>query len=112
MRLGIIATVASASALLGFAPAQAADIEWEVNNPFRFYKVDSSFALHEKAFAEVRGDPNGAIPPDVIWRIERRLNDPDCKDASTPAACAATKRAHYEERRLGWAAKTDRKSVV
>jgi len=106
MRLRMIATVASASALLGFGAAQAADIEWEVNNPFRFYKVDSSFALHEKAFAEVRGDPSRPIPPDVIWRIERRLNDPDCKDASTPAACAATKRAHYEERRLGWAAKT------
>src|SRR5215470_5416500 len=106
MRLRMIATVASASALLGFGAAQAADIEWEVNNPFRFYKVDSSFALHEKAFAEVRGDANGPIPPDVIWRIERRLNDPDCKDPSTPANCAATKRAHYEERRLGWAAKT------
>jgi lysophospholipase L1-like esterase len=106
MWLRMIATVASASALLGFAPAQAADIEWEVNNPFRFYKVDTSFALHEKAFAEVRGDPNGPIPPDVIWRVERRLNDPDCKDSSTPANCAATKRAHYEQSRLGWAAKT------
>jgi len=106
MRLRMIATVASAFALLGFGTAQAADIEWEVNNPFCFYKVDSSFALHEKAFAEVRGDANGPIPPDVIWRIERRLNDPDCKDATSPANCAATKRAHYEERRLGWAAKT------
>ena len=107
MRLRMIATVASASALLGtFGPALAADIEWEVDNPFRFYKVDSSFALHEKAFAEVRGDPGSPIPPDVIWRIERHLNDPDCKNASTPATCAATKRAHYEESRLGWAAKT------
>ena len=107
MRLRMIATIASASALLGtFGAAQAADIEWEVDNPFRFYKVDSSFELHEKAFAAVRGDPSGPIPTDVIWRIERRLNDPDCKDASSPAACAATGRAHYEESRLGWAAKT------
>ncbi|HXW25214.1 MAG TPA: hypothetical protein VEK73_10730, partial [Xanthobacteraceae bacterium] len=107
MRLRMIATIASVSGLLGGSTyAQAADIEWEVNNPFRFYKVDSSFALHEKAFAEVRGDPNGPLPPDVIWRIERRLNDPDCKDASTPANCAATKRAHYDQSRLGWAAKT------
>ncbi|HML14484.1 MAG TPA: hypothetical protein VK456_14345 [Xanthobacteraceae bacterium] len=103
----MIATIASLSGLFGgFGLAHAADIEWEVDNPFRFYKVDSSFALHEKAFAEVRGDPNGPIPADVIWRIERRLNDPDCKDATTPATCAATKRAHYEESRLGWAAKT------
>lgn len=107
MRLRMIAAVASASAMLGgFGPAHAADIEWEVDNPFRFYKVDSSFALHEKAFAEVRGDPSGPIPSDVISRIERRLNDPDCRDASSPAACAATRRAHYEESRLGWAAKT------
>ena len=107
MRLRMIAAVAAGSGLLGgFTYAQAADIEWEVNNPFRFYKVDSSFALHEKAFAEVRGDPNGPIPPDVIWRVERRLNDPDCKDATSPAACAATKRAHYDQSRLGWAAKT------
>ena len=107
MRLRMIAAVAAVSGLLGgFTYAQATDIEWEVNNPFRFYKVDSSFALHEKAFAEVRGDANGPIPPDVIWRIERRLNDPDCKDATSPAACAATKRAHYEQSRLGWAAKT------
>ena len=107
MRLGIIAALASASALLGaFGPARAADIEWQVDNAFRFYKVDSSFALHEKAFAEVRGDPNGPIPADVISRIERRLNDPDCKDATSPANCAATRRAHYEESRLGWAAKT------
>jgi lysophospholipase L1-like esterase len=103
----MIATIASASALLGtFGPAQAADIEWEVDNAFRFYKVDSSFALHEKAFAEVRGDPSGPIPPDVIWRIERRLNDPDCRDSTSPATCAATKRAHYEQSRLGWAATT------
>jgi len=92
MRLGIIAALASASALLGaFGPARAADIEWQVDNAFRFYKVDSSFALHEKAFAEVRGDPNGPIPADVISRIERRLNDPDCKDATSPANCAATR---------------------
>jgi lysophospholipase L1-like esterase len=107
MRLRMIAVIAAVCGLPGgFTYAQAADIEWEVNNPFRFYKVDSSFALHAKAFAEVRGDPNGPIPPDVIWRVERRLNDPDCKDATTPATCAASKRAHYEESRLGWAAKT------
>jgi hypothetical protein len=107
MRPRMIAAIASMSGLLGgFGPAHAADLEWDVDNPFRFYKVDSSFALHEKAFAEVRGDPQAALPADIVWRVERRLNDPDCKDPSTPATCAATARAHYEESRHGWAAKT------
>ena len=48
----------------------------------------------------------GPLPADIIWRIERRLNDPDCRDASTPDTCAATKRARYEQSRLGWAAQT------
>jgi hypothetical protein len=107
MRLRMIATIASMSGLLGgFGLAHAADLEWEVDNPFRFYKVDSSFELHEKAFAAVRGDPQGPLPADIVSKVERRLNDPDCKDATTPATCAATQRAHYEVSRLGWAAKT------
>jgi lysophospholipase L1-like esterase len=107
MRLRMIAAAGSISGLLaGFGVGHAADLEWEVDNPFRFYKVDSSFALHEKAFAEVRGNPQGPLPVDIVWRIERRLNDPDCKDATSPVTCAATKRAHYEQSRLGWAAKT------
>jgi len=107
MRLRMLAAVGSISGLLvGLAPVHAADLEWEVDNPFRFYKADSSFALHEKAFAEVRGDPNGPMPTDIVSRIERRLNEPDCKDATSPVTCAATKRAHYEQSRLGWAAKT------
>jgi lysophospholipase L1-like esterase len=107
MRLRMIAPIAAMSGLLGgLAPAYAADLQWEVDNPFRFYKVDSSFALHEKAFNEVRGDPNAPPPADIVWRIERRLNDPDCKDPTSPATCAATRRAHYTESRLGWAAKT------
>ncbi|HXW27232.1 MAG TPA: hypothetical protein VEK73_20975, partial [Xanthobacteraceae bacterium] len=107
MRLRMIAAIASMSGLLGaLGPSHAADLEWEVDNPFRFYKVDSSFELHEKAFTEARGDPNGALPADIVWRIERRLNDPDCKDSTSPATCAATARAHYEESRLGWGAKT------
>jgi hypothetical protein len=107
MRLHAITAIASLSALLGLsAPALTADIEWEVDSPFRFYKLGSSFALHEKAFNEARGDARTPLPTDIIWRTERRLNDPDCKDPTTPAACAATKRARYEESRLGWAAKT------
>ena len=107
MRLTVVATIASVSGLLGsLAPCVAGDLEWEVDNPFRFYKSGTSFALHEKAFHEVRGDAKGPLPADVIWRTERRLNDPDCKDSTSPTTCAATARAHYNESRLGWAAKT------
>src|SRR5437870_4396305 len=86
--------------------AQSADLLWEVENPFRFYKSPASFALHETAFNALRGDPHNAPPADIVSRLERRLNDPDCRDASTPDTCAATKRARYEQSRLGWAAQT------
>src|SRR5205807_3125328 len=84
----------------------AADLVWQVENPFRFFKSTKSFALHEAAFNSVRGNPSGPLPVDVIARIERRLNDPDCKDASTPDRCAATAGPRYQQSRLGWAAQT------
>ncbi|HEY7298891.1 MAG TPA: hypothetical protein VH684_13370 [Xanthobacteraceae bacterium] len=84
--------------------AAAADLIWQVENPFRFFKSTRSFALHEAAFHAVRG--NGPLPADVIWRVERKLNDPDCKDASTPDKCADTAGPHYQQSRLGWAAQT------
>jgi hypothetical protein len=86
--------------------SQAADLIWEVENPFRFFKPTRSFALHEAAFNAVRGDPSTPIPSDIVWRTERRLNDPDCKDASHPDKCAATAGKRYEQSRLGWAAQT------
>ncbi len=86
--------------------AQAADLIWQVESPFRFFKPTHSFALHEAAFKAARGDSSSPLPTDIIWRTERRLNDPDCKDATTPDTCAATARAHYQQSRLGWAAQT------
>src|SRR5262252_7262410 len=91
---------------LAVAPCQAADLIWEVENPFRFFKPTRSFALHEAAFHAVRGDPAAPLPADIIWRTERRLNDPDCKDASNPDRCAATAGKRYQQSRLGWAALT------
>jgi len=91
---------------LGGSSGQAADLIWQVENPFRFFKSTRSFALHEAAFNAVRGNANNPLPPDIIWRIERRLNDPDCKDASTPDRCAATAGPRYQQSRLGWAAAT------
>jgi hypothetical protein len=54
----------------------------------------------------VRGNPSHPLPPDIIWRTERALNDPDCKDDSTPDRCAATAGKRYQQSRLGWAAQT------
>ena len=93
-----------AAFLSAVTPAMAADLEWEVENPFRFFKPHAAFAMHEAAFKAVRG--KGAVPSDIVWRMERRLNDPDCRDRSTPDTCAATGGPHYERSRLGWAAQT------
>jgi hypothetical protein len=91
-------------ALFTTIPAQAQDLQWQVENPFRFFKSTRSFALHEAAYNASRG--NGELPRDVVWRTERRLNDPDCRDSSSPDRCAATAGRRYQQSRLGWAAQT------
>jgi hypothetical protein len=93
-------------AALAASTSQAADLIWEVESPFRFFKPTRAFALHEAAFNAARGDPSQPLPPDIIWRTERALNDPDCQDASTPDRCAATAGKRYQQSRLGWAAQT------
>jgi hypothetical protein len=93
-------------ACLAATSSQAGELIWEVESPFRFFKASRSFALHETAFNAVRGDPSGPPPADIVWRTERALNDPDCKDASTPDRCAATAGKRYQQSRLGWAAQT------
>jgi hypothetical protein len=84
----------------------AADLIWEVENPFRFFKPTKSFALHEAAFNAARGDPSTPLPADIIWRTERALNNPDCKDSSSPDRCAATAGKRYQQSRMGWASQT------
>src|SRR4029077_13938284 len=107
MRRQALATAAGAAALfLNLNVGHAADLIWEVENPFRFFKPTQSFALHEAAYGAVRGDPTGPVPSDIIWRTERRLNDPDCKDPSHPDKCAATAGKNYQKSRFGWAAQT------
>jgi hypothetical protein len=93
-------------ACLAATSSQAGELIWEVESPFRFFKASRSFALHETAFNAVRGDPSGPPPAGIVWRTERALNDPDCKDASTPDRCAATAGKRYQQSRLGWAAQT------
>ena len=78
--LALLAAALCASFVL--APACAADLIWEVENPFRFFKPTRSFALHETAFNAVRGNPSQPLQPDIIWRTERALNDPDYKAES------------------------------
>ncbi|HEY7245401.1 MAG TPA: hypothetical protein VH678_16145 [Xanthobacteraceae bacterium] len=102
--LRLLVTIACAG--LALAPACAADLIWEVQNPFRFFKSPRSFALHEAAFNAVRGNSSDGLPPDIVWRTERALNDPDCRDPSTPDRCAATAGKRYQQSRLGWAAQT------
>jgi hypothetical protein len=88
----------------GAISTQAQDLQWQVENPFRFFKSTRSFALHEAAYNAARG--KGEIPRDVVWRTERRLNDPDCRDSSSPDRCAATAGKRYQQSRLGWANQT------
>ena len=91
-------------AVFSNTPIQAQDLQWQVENPFRFFKSTRSFALHEAAYNAARG--KGEMPRDVVWRTERRLNDPDCRDSSSPDRCAATAGKRYQQSRLGWAAQT------
>ncbi len=105
-RLATTLLLASTAVTLTFSAASAADLVWEVQNPFRFFKKPTAFALHEKAFDAVRGKAESPLPANIVWRTERRLNDPDCADKSSPARCAATARKGFETSRLGWAAQT------
>jgi hypothetical protein len=108
MRYSTLATPCVAALSLGLlaTPTLAAEILWKVESPFRFFKRAASFDMYEKAFDAARGDPNAPLPDKIIWRTERNLNNPDCKDASTPTACANSARHRYETSRLGWAAQT------
>ena len=88
MRRQALATAWAVSlfASLAAGSGQAADLIWQVENPFRFFKSTRSFALHEAAYTAVRGDPRRRCRRDIIWRTERRLNDPDCKDPRRPTS--------------------------
>jgi hypothetical protein len=104
--LAAAALIVSMQAAGGVATAQAADLVWEVENPYRFFKRTASFEAQERAFNAARGAAGQPLPVNILWKVERRLNDPDCRDASTPDSCLATARAGFERSRLGWAAQT------
>jgi hypothetical protein len=102
----------SAELFYGIPQSHAADLLWEVENPHRFFKRMSSFEAQERAFDAVGGAvagepvPVNMLPKNVMWRLERRLNDPDCKNRSTPGSCLATAGPRYQQSRLGWASLT------
>lgn len=102
----------SAQLLYGIPQSHAADLLWEVENPYRFFKRMSSFEVQERAFDAAGGAvhgqplPEDMLPKNIMWRLERRLNDPDCKDRSTPTSCLNTAGKHYELSRLGWASQS------
>jgi hypothetical protein len=102
----LAATLIVSTQVCGIKAGHAADLLWEVENPYRFFTRISSFDMQEKAFNAVRGSPGQPLPADILWRVERRLNDPDCRDSSTPDNCLATAHQGFERSRLGWAART------
>ena len=98
--------LAALALLASFDVASAADIEWSVANPFRFYRKESALAGHIKAYDAIVAGNGGVTPADIVERIERRLNDPDCTNKSSYTACAASAGANYERQRKGWAARS------
>ncbi len=96
----------TAQLFYGIPKSHAADLRWEVENPYRFFKREASFQAQEKAFDAVRGAAGQALPNNILWRVERRLNDPDCKNRSTPTSCYDTAGKYFEQSRLGWASRT------
>ena len=105
-KLLVTASFAALLSAAGVVSSSASDLVWEVESPFRLFKTGQPFAMHEAAFKAIRGDGSTPMPQDIIWQIERRLNDPDCKNKSTPDTCAATRGPRYEQSRLGWASQT------
>jgi hypothetical protein len=103
-----VATILFVSAQLVYATpkSHAADLLWTVENPYRFFKREAAFEAQERAFDAARGAAGQPLPNNIMWRVERRLNDPDCKDRSTPDSCLATAGRRYEQSRLGWASQT------
>ncbi len=93
-------------ACLGMSDAAAADLEWSVVNPFRFYRTESAINQHLRAYDAILAANGGVIPSDIVERVEKRLNEPDCANKTSYAACAASAGANYTAQRSGWAARS------
>jgi len=98
--------LAALACLATFDIAGAADIEWSVANPFRFYRKESAFAGHIKAYDAIVASNGGVAPADIVEKMERRLNEPDCTNKASYAACAGSAGANFDAQRRGWAARS------
>ena len=56
----------SLATALQLSAAAAADLVWEVQNPFRFFKKPAAFNMHEKAFEAVRGNAESPLPANIV----------------------------------------------
>ena len=66
----------SAQFLYGIATSHAADLLWEVENPYRFFKRSASFEVQEKAFNAVRGAPGQPwLEPDISEHLRALAKD-------------------------------------
>lgn len=97
--------------LFSAAAAEAATIEWQVDNPFRFFKHQSDFEIHRWAYNELSAEEKRDNP---VSKIERKLNNPqwwnttDNRGRTRKAALAELRRAEgrthvHHDPRLGWA---------
>lgn len=104
LALLLLSTTLSLPAL---AEAPKTGVEWSVVNPFRFYKHESSFLAHKNAYIDIVAQNGGSAPQDIVDRIERKLNTPDCADPANYDACQTTRGTHpVPVNRLGWASQT------
>ncbi len=69
----VAATLIVSMQVFGIKASHAADLVWEVENPYRFFKRTASFDVQEKAFNAVRGAPGQPLPTNILWKVERRL---------------------------------------
>lgn len=110
MTIGVL-RLALALTLLA-QPLLAADLVYEVHNPFRFYKSHRSFEMHQAAFAALGKEAAPSSLPDdagMVERIDRRLNTVACTNDATYSDCFRTSglsRQAFRQRRLGWASRS------
>jgi hypothetical protein len=59
--------------LLGHTAFAAPSIQWQVDNPFRFFQYESDFEIQRWAYSELSDQDKRDNPASAI---ERKLNDP------------------------------------
>ena len=112
MRRTLTASLSVLGLVAGSLQVAAADLEWQVENPFRFFKSRRSFALHEAAYNAVRGDGENRSPPTWSGAPSAGSTIPIAGTRRRRDRCAATAGKRYQQSRLGWAAQTLRRRLL